>query len=615
MLNVSSRTIATPAQYLPKICGDDRQFCIPADTRTTPQWRLSLLGLIADLERLPALTELRFLQAGTRLQEISARLLAVGAAADRTAAKVSGEETQAVIQEMALLLDRLEEDFIAADRTVGQVSDLLNGIVDELADMGRLMESFKRHVGNLRMLKLLTNIQVASLTKKGMSLKNVASDIGTLSENIQLKSNAILSRGRALNADLIKGSAMVAGLGITQQKLNRTMVGAVRTKIVIMADMHAKCTNIATNLSNRSGEMSRNVGSIVVSLQFQDITRQQLEHARDALIEVEKRLAPAAGGADTGLLSADLAGICVLQVAQISNSAAELVSAVSGIDSGLQAVSREASDSAARIHGLFSQADGVGRSSLADIELGLKSLLAAFAENMSVREKLAGIVQATTLAMGEITGFAEEIDLVGSEIRLIALNAIIKAAQAGKEGAAFGVIAATIKQQSDDICSQATTINTTIRAITRHVTDLRHGALGQDQGSTTLRSDELAMTVDKLKGLINETGELLLGTDMAAKSLTEAIDAATAALASRELIGTVQNDLIPKIERFATGLPAGVPKGLQGRWTEGIQDAELRYTMGSERAVHQELTGAVVPGGWKGSAGGDGHFDNNIEFF
>jgi methyl-accepting chemotaxis protein len=599
-------------EYREKRYSEESRFSLPTGGRITPRWQLSLDALIDGLERLPAMTELRFLKVGSMLQEISARLLIIGQGADKAARLMSGEEAQSVVRDMELLLDRLEDDFIAADRTAGQVGNLLGGILGELSNMDRQLESFKGHVGNLRMLKLLTNIQVASLRERGVGFRNVAADIGALSQNIHVKSNAILSRVKNLNADLVKGKTMVAGLGVTQKQLNRTMVSAVRSKIAIMAEMHANCSIAARDISSRSGDISRDVGSIVVALQFQDITRQQMEHACEALVGVQNRIAT------DGMLSAELAGICALQSAQLTNSADELVTAVTAIDSSLQAVAKEASGSSARVHVLFRQAEGVGRSSLADIELSLGSLSGAFAENVTARESLADIIQATTAAMGEITGFAEEIDFLGSEIRLIALNAIIKAAQAGREGAAFSVIAENIKQQSDDICRQAATINSSIETITRHVIDLHHEMHGEGDRTTSLRTEELATTVARLRGLIDEAGELLLSTDKAADSVADIIAKTTAALSSRELIAILQNDLHPRVERLAAGL------GLHDSRSDGVLGAELRYTMGSERAIHQRFLDKADSGRWNGEPGkgffrsppaGENHFDSNVEFF
>lgn len=587
---------------------------VPAGGRITSQWRLSFDALLAALEKLPAMTEQRFLKVGAMLEEISARLRTVGAGADRAARMMSGGETLSVVTDMELLLDRLEDDFLAADRTAAQVGRLLGGILGELRDMDRLMESFKGHVGNLRMLKLLTNIQGASLAERGVGFRKVADDIGVLAQNIDGKSTAILSRVRTLNAELVKGRDMVAALGVAQQQLNRKMAGAVRGKIALLAEMHGNCSVAARDLSSRSGEISRHVGAIVVSLQFQDITRQQMEHAREALAGVRLRVAAEGASATAGILPAELAGICALQSAQLASSADELVAAVSGIDSGLQGVAREAAASSARVHGLFQQADGIGRSSLADIELGLNSLLKAFSENLAVRESFADIILATTAAMGEITGFAGEIDLLGSEIRLIALNAIIKAVQAGKDGAAFSVIAETVKQQSDDICRQAATINTTIQTVTRHVDDLRRETLGEDESTSLLRTDELATAVARLKGLITAAGELLLGTDQAADSLADTIHGATAALASTALVAFVGEELRPRLELLAVGLLPGVQAAGQGGWSAGVKGAERRYTMGSERAVHQKFLGGVVVGGREGKAGDD-HFAANVEFF
>jgi len=610
-MNISSGTIVQGAPffsvYPENMPGSELTSPLSAGCRITPQ---CLDALIEELERLPRLTELRFLKVGTMLQEISVQLLTIGEGADQAARMMSGEEALSIIRDMELLLDRLEDDFAAADRTAVQVGTLLAGIFDELREMERLMESFKGHVGNLRMLKLLTNIQGAPLAERGTGFRNVATDIGTLSQNINGKSIAILSRIKTLNVDLVKGRAMVADLGMTRQQLNRRMVDTVRTRIAIMVEMHGKCSAAARDISNRSGEISRDVGSIVVALQFQDITRQQMEHAREALVGVKQRVASESGSI-ARIISDELAGICALQSAQLANSADELVNAVARIAASLQGVSAGASNSSALVHGLFQQADGVGRSSLADIELGLNSLVGAFAENMAAKESLAGIIHSTTAAMEEITGFAGEIDFLGSEIRLIALNAIIKAAQAGKDGAAFSVIAENVKNQSDEICRQAATINATIQTITRRVIDLRHEMHGEGERTSTLLTEELAATVERLKGLVAEAGELLLRTDQATDSLAGTIAGTTAALSSREIIAVVQNNLLPRLEQSAAG------KVRHASRSYGVQAAELRYTMGSERAVHQKFLDGVDSGCWNGESGpaGAGHFDNNVELF
>lgn len=590
---------------------------LPGGVRISMHWQRSLDVLIEELERLPAITEERFLKVGAMLQEMSKQLQTIGAGTGMAASMMSGEEPLAVVRDMEMLVDSLEMDFLVADRTAGHVSNLLEKILEELRSMERLMESFKGHVSNLRMLKLLTNIQGASLTERGVSFRNLANDIGALSQNINLKSTAILSRIRALSANMVKGRSMVAGLGVTQQQLTGKMVSAVRTKIALMSEMNAKCSVAARELSSRSGEISRNVGAIVVALQFQDITRQQMEHARETLDDVRRRIGSTASAAPARILSDEMAGICELQSAQLLNSAEELMVAVNGIDFSLQGVSLEAADSSARLHGLFSQADGAGRSSLADIELGLNSLLKAFDENMAVRESLSGIILATTAAMGEITGFAEEIDFLGSEIRLIALNAIVKAAQAGREGMAFNVIAENVKQQSDEICSQTATITSAIETIASHVADLRRETDAKDEKANMLRHEELDATVARLKGLVTEAGELLLSTDQAADSLVAIIDGATAALSSREFSATVHKDLFPWVKRLTGGLQPGAHKALTGNWSEGVQSAELRYTMGSERAVHQKFLASAatekeLPRPF--STGAD-HFERNVEFF
>src|SRR5512138_3727169 len=107
-------------------------FSLSAGERFSLQWQLSLDSLIDELERLPGMTELRFLKVGAMLQEISRQLLAIGSGTDKVAAMMSGEEAVKIIRTMEQLVDGLELDFIAANRAAGFVENLLGRIFDEL---------------------------------------------------------------------------------------------------------------------------------------------------------------------------------------------------------------------------------------------------------------------------------------------------------------------------------------------------------------------------------------------------------------------------------------------------------------------------------------------------
>lgn len=589
-------------------------------------WRDLLGRVIGTLERLPAMTEEKFLLVGARLREISAGLKTITENAAEAGRIMSGEEVLRVIGELETLFAEMEDYFLAANLTAEQAGGALAAILQELNQMHRLMVGFKDQVSSLRMLKMLTNIQSASLAGRG-GFSNVAVDIGNLSQNVQARSAAIIAKITGLRSDLAKAVGMVGAFAGRQQHLGKMVISAMRKDIATLAAMNTNCSGGTGDVSREAGAILREVNNLVVSLQFQDITRQQMEHSRDALEVVRAQFhgASSGGGTDIG----DGARICALQSAQLTHSAAELQAAVRDIAESLRSIAVRAGASAASVHGLFVLADEVGQASIGDIERELASISDAFAENLVTNRNLTATMLSVTAAMEEITTFAEDINYMGAEIRLIALNAIIKAAQAGRDGAAFSVIAETVKRQSVELCTQAGAVVTNIEAINRHI-DALHLTLGDEQATPggggdagALHQERLADTFAMLKQFSGSVKLLLAQTDQASGALLHCIDRALIALDSREISTLLEREVVAELEQLLRAMgPVVLPS--EGNATVARLDSHAgRYTMGSERKVHQLFAaslagrslveGAADQATSAGSRGG--MFGDNVEFF
>ncbi|WP_223913322.1 methyl-accepting chemotaxis protein [Geobacter sp. AOG1] len=585
----------------------------PSSGRLPFQWPITLDRTIGELKRLPVLSEEKFLQAGANLRVLVGQLRDIEQSAAAAGQLMADEGTQTAIRELEDVLDRMESHFHGTDKVAERAGCSLAGILGELDTIHRLMNTFKEQVGNLRMLKILTNIQSACHGGHGAGFRNVATDINTLSGNIQAKSSAIISRIKWLHGDLDKAVSMAGELGKSQKHLGHKVVTAIRHNIASLAGMHTNCSGGAQDVSGRSAKIARDVSEVVVSLQFQDITRQQMEHVSETLVTLQKRIAANGEPVTAG----EAAELCALQMAQLSNSRDELMAAINRITASLSGISQEATTTATNAHGLFRQADQVGHASLRDIEHGLASVVSAFADNVATNGRLNDIMLAVTKAMTEINTFAEDIEYLGSEIRLIALNAIIKAAQAGKDGAAFGVIAETVKHLSEDICRQAAAITASIHAITRHVTDLQHdlaeGAEEEDTASDVeLRKDELAAAIARIREVTTAVTGLLARTDEASAGLAATIEDIRTSLDSREMVATLQREVLSPLHHLvATGRSCS-ENGATGM-IDGLAQVEDRYTMQSERKVHQLF---AVRGERNTDTPATGeHLGDNVEFF
>lgn len=71
------------------------------------------------------------------------------------------------------------------------------------------------------------------------------------------------------------------------------------------------------------------------------------------------------------------------------------------------------------------------------ISRGLATVTGVLSKCSKTDRELAEIMQKVAQTIGEISGFVTDIEEIGSEIDLIALNSQIKAAHTGVEGAAL----------------------------------------------------------------------------------------------------------------------------------------------------------------------------------
>jgi methyl-accepting chemotaxis protein len=235
-----------------------------------------------------------------------------------------------------------------------------------------------------------------------------------------------------------------------------------------------------------------------------------------------------------------------------------------------------------------------------------------------------------TAALAEISSFAKDIDYMGSEIKLIALNAIIKAAQAGRDGAAFSVIAESVKRQSVEVCDQAVAIVGSIGTITRHIDALHLHGKGSEVGLEAsgeaggLHQVRLVETISLLKEFTGSAHLLLEQTDQTAAAMISGIEAALSALDSRAICDSLEQNAIVELERLVLSLRSSMPR------TAGVGSGTLdtqaeRYTMGSERKIHQlfasslaarnSLDPAVNPAAVSAFRSGDVDFGVNVELF
>lgn len=557
--------------------------------RLSAGWSTRFQEMARDLKVIAGTTEDEFLTIGSRLQDFYQRGQEISELASAMVGEVAGEQVSGAMDGLQTMLDEMQRYVDNARTEIEGSSATLRQILRLLDEVGTPLSGFKKVNKVLRMLGISTKIESARLGQSAAGFDTLASDVGDLAVQVNEKAGVILTRRDDLARAIQQTLAGVLDTGAHQHAQVLGILDKTRSSLAALTAINARCSAAVASISAVSGEVSSNIGEVVMSMQTHDIVRQQIEHVEETLDEIRARIAAGSAGADETAL------ICELQSAQLRHAATELDSAVKAIVGNLREVARKQSGLSQETRGMAGIADQTGGSFFTDMQRDISVVTASLQESSKVNRNLCVAMGAVADTVGEIASFVGDIEKLGEEIKLIALNAQIKSAYTGEEGAALGVLAEAIQRLSIDAIDHTTVVSETLQAIIQVTKGLTNGVCAE----TSTLDDEVHGMVTSLNSLV----EVLRGVNEALHRSLSRMDGEVTQLSAdiEQATGgiTVHHKVTKVLEQAVVGLDGviGEARRLAPASGQGINLDELakRYTMHSERKIHESLFDAAPP--------------------
>ena len=340
------------------------------------------------------------------------------------------------------------------------------------------------------------------------------------------------------------------------------------------------------DVAARWNKITRDIGEVVSSLQFHDITRQRIEHAKESLVEM------ADGG--PGALAA-----CELQRAQLDHARIEVLSAIERIVESLRDLARHVDEmcEATRTLVKVTDADISGSSFISSLEKSFSALTGSIAEYDRINEELAATLDHAVRTIGAMSEFIGDIEKIGIEIRMIGLNACIRAAHVGEKGAALGVLADSIHQLSADTsgpCRQDIGKPENGHPVSPGID--RQGQpreAGDDKGRRQLEQD-VARMMKPLRRVDEETLAILRRINAKGKALSDDITAAYSGIQVHAQFDRGIDDVVGRLDACIARMKSFLPVNGRSEPNAGLEELAGRYTMHSERQVHEAVAGGEL---------------------
>jgi len=559
---------------------------------------------VQDLAELTSGTEGEFLAFGEKLRDFYSRTKEVSNLSASITEKMIGAEVTEAMEGLQEIFDRIGR----LDGQSGRGRDALTSILERFAGVRRHLQGFEKTVRNLHILCNFIKIESARSGRKDTGFETLADDVRKLAERIESQSALLLEQSAALMTVIDQNLEKIRTFEDRQhQQAGRILHDAV-ADLNAMREKHLRSTNALKTLSLRWEELNRNIGKVVSSVQFHDITRQRIEHVREALSELIEEL-QASDGQKNGKRGKSIAGVCTgriahvadtceLQAAQLRHARDEMVSAVVTLIENTRDIVRNVKEMTNETGQLLGVSGMEGHSFFADLEGGLVSLISAVSDYVKVNRELSAALFKVTETVEEMSSFVSEIEKIGFRMKMVALNASVHAAHIGEEGLGLGVLADALHPLSVETSSQigaiAGALNTII-ASSRQLSEGLSGDAADPKEDIERTAEHLQATMAPLHSLDESNLAMLARIDEIVRDLSEDIDRTTTAIHVHERIDQEVGRVDAELTEIVTEMCAALPERNAGRERGSMEALSARYTMDKEREIHESITSGTAP--------------------
>jgi methyl-accepting chemotaxis protein len=525
-----------------------------------PDRSLNFEPLIRRIDMLSRSTEEDFLTIGSDLQDVSQRSREISKNALAASTIMAGDEIRGAIEGLDGMITQLEGIFHKADKVSSRNIDSLRSIGKNLRAVKDELTGLKETSRDLKMLALSTKIQS---TKTGESLSafmQLGNDIGEMSGIIASKSSDLMEDTAALGELVSDVHGSLNDLRGQHQFQTGNVVKGAQNIIEGLNFLSAKSGEEVDQITSSSKAITSSIEEMVVSVQFQDITRQSLDRVISDLRKAQEgsfreTFQEISEQPDEMVPSDDiiLVGVCKKQSKCLLDTGENISSAVQNMIINLDTVIRNIESMTA----VTGKASKESSQFLKELETGMSSVTTFLSEVVKSGKEMSDSMSSLANTVDGMSEYTEDIEMISSEVELIALNARVIAAQVGAGGAGMSVIAGAVQKTANDSGIQRQTLNRFLQEVALGSRELK-GEIENTSAGEGAQFDqlvrELGVFLDALRIMQNRIVSMLDDIDVMSLELHEKISRTTGKIRIHERVQLNVMEITRELEKTAEKL-------------------------------------------------------------
>lgn len=565
-------------------------------------------------------SERDFLAIGDYLAQFADRARDISEAAVTASHLLGADRIRDIASRLRHVLEGTASRALIAREGLEEKIGMLRQMIGRVDEIAIALTDFSRTLKTLRALGISTRIESSRFRDARFRFESLADDVERSASVIELKYKEMCRRVATLSDAMNKVLHKVLKAGGAQNTNAALILEKLMVSLGNLEGKQASATLAMDALSGRSGDVVRSISDVIMSLQFHDICRQQMEHVGQTVEDLSLSFRQKGGEArlegegedGAGTSCASVYRICGLQLAQLSYTRETIFDAVERITESMNSIAASVDSMVHETRKMLAAADDKNESYLVQLEDGAEAVLALFNDNRRTGDQLAEAILSATQTSSSISESVLAIQDIVDDIKLLSLNARIKAAMAGQEGRSVSVLSEAIERLAGDMNSISDIISQSFSTVLEGASVLERRLEGAGFGS----HDGTEPALSGLESIRSESTE----TNREATGLLARIREEGCRLAAsiRSVTGTqitVHRTIGSSLEAVAFLLRRFMddlrPFVRDDAAEEELSHLEDRYTMESERQIHRAQF-AVLPSSLYGQAD---TLDDNVELF
>lgn len=554
------------------------------------------------LKSIAASTDERFVEIGKRLAPAIGILEGITGAFEALSAKLSSDD-----------MINATRDLTQAASHVSRMADSLRGQRSVITNLKGEMVAISGNLSHMRQTVTLVDILAKNGKIQAASIDRTEIDFSVFTKEVDRMVKLARESLEGLNQDLGHLDQELNAASVSHDEFEKHQVEAIGNipkwlaESVESAAAHGRrAAEAATTVREKSWQVGQKVGAAVVALQIGDTTRQRIEHVEEALGLLRSFLAPSANGkgekdewwrslSDNEQKFA-IAEVCRLQAAQLTHAGQEFETEITQIILALKGLAADARTILKLSNEAYGASDQRRSTFLVELEENVRralDLLRGFHVAHDHANRFAGSVLDAVMRSSEHIGTVRSLEV---DLRLLGLNMTLKCNRLGEAGRALSTIAQELRDCADRTTEDARIVMNGLDSITKVADQLS----GRDQSS---KADDIGAVENTMTESVTQFGEA--GKHIAQALATLAQDGNAVAVGLEDTVSQINfHDEIARVLRQA----AASLNTIAHDTAIPIEDAEqakrikdeigvhfnVRYTMASERAIHQRLSGEAT---------------------